>query len=189
MASLVSKVVHLRDGRAVTLRSATAADAHAVVAMMQSVANERGYTFYEPDEIPDAARSIIKRIEESVDDEDNLRLIACDECAPAHVVGELSLTAGNRRRIAHSARLGMEIRRDYRSIGLGSAMLDRAIEWATSHPRVFRIELGVLCANAPAVALYTKHGFHKEGIRVKAFDFGDGRYEDDMLMARSVKQF
>jgi RimJ/RimL family protein N-acetyltransferase len=45
----------------------------------------------------------------------------------------------------------------------------------------------VYAANAPAIALYRKHGFDIEGTRRRAMQWKPGEWHDDHLMARLLK--
>jgi len=176
--------VILRDGRSVLVRAAHAGDGTGVVKLMRSVADERGYTLFEPEEMDAKAEAIAARVGAS--DRDELRLIARCGDGDDDVIGDLSIGTKNFRRIAHVAKLGMEIRHDYRGVGLGDAMMRMALAWAKAHPRVARVELQVFADNVPAIALYRKHGFVQEGRRRYYMRMGD-RYLDDLIMAAFVK--
>lgn len=51
---------------------------------------------------------------------------------------------------------------DARGIGVGSALLERAIKWAEDHGAA-RVRLGVTIADSPAMNLYKASGFHAVG--------------------------
>lgn len=74
---------------------------------------------------------------------------------------------------------------DWRGRGVGRALMDRALEWASRSP-LQKLALSVYAHNAPAIALYRKLGFEEEGRRVAEYLFPDGSYRDDVLMARFV---
>lgn len=62
---------------------------------------------------------------------------------------------------------------------LMTALIDRAENWM----QMTRLELEVYVDNAPAIALYRKHGFVEEG-RLRSYAFRDGAYVDVYPMAR-----
>lgn len=192
MAHLASKNLRLKDGRRVTLRSSEPPDIEAVCALTASVTSELAYTLFEPVELGHASVRIGKRVREAVDDPDELRMIAVVDAAHAPpdaqaVVGDLSITAGRWKRLAHVATMGIDIHRDFRRVGLGDAMVREALVWALAHPNIERVELYVYADNLPAIGLYRKHGFRVEGKRERYFRTSDGRYFDDLIMARFVK--
>jgi RimJ/RimL family protein N-acetyltransferase len=98
------------------------------------------------------------------------------------IIGALSLKGGLRRAVRHAATLSMSVERDWRGQGVGSLLLERAIQWARSSGVLTRLELSVFTRNAPAIHLYEKFGFASEGRRRQAL-FRDGEYHDDLIMA------
>jgi ribosomal protein S18 acetylase RimI-like enzyme len=75
----------------------------------------------------------------------------------ANVVGD-DLAAG-----LHRVTLGMGILHGYRRQGIGTRLLDRAIEWCRGEPSIVWLDLGVFGDNLPAQALYRKSGFEEIG--------------------------
>lgn len=49
-----------------------------------------------------------------------------------------------------------------------------------------KMTLGVISENSGAVALYEKLGFEREGLSTRAFKTTDGRYLDDVMMAKFI---
>lgn len=98
------------------------------------------------------------------------------------VVGllELRLNAGRR---AHVAQLEMMVHGDYQHRGIGTVLLEAALELAERWLAISRIELEVFTDNEAAIALYRKFGFEIEGT-LRAYAFRDGGYADAYLMAR-----
>src|SRR4029453_6518662 len=84
--------------------------------------------------------------------------------------------AGGRR----VAELGGMVAAGPRRRGIGSALIEEAMNWARDLG-IVRLELTVFPHNAPAIALYRKLGFQEEGILRRRY-FIDGRYVDAMLM-------
>jgi RimJ/RimL family protein N-acetyltransferase len=73
---------------------------------------------------------------------------------------------------------------DARGRGVGTALLQAAVEWARSSG-VRKLELHVFPWNEPAMRLYEKFGFEREGYR-KAHYRRDGKDVDAILMALIV---
>jgi putative acetyltransferase len=98
------------------------------------------------------------------------------------VVGVLGLHLDSGRR-AHTARLGMMVHGDYQGRGVGTALLEAALDLAERWLAISRVELEVFADNEAAIALYRKFGFEIEGT-LRDFAFRDGQYADAYLMAR-----
>ena len=113
-------------------------------------------------------------------------LVACVE--NDEPVGHLGLhTFPTRPRRRHAGQLGMAVRDDWQGRGIGTALMQAAVDLADKWLNLTRLELTVYTDNAPAVRLYEKFGFTIEGTLVD-FAFRDGRYVDAYLMARLRKQ-
>lgn len=111
-------------------------------------------------------------------------LVACVE---DEVVGQLSLlTFPNRPRRRHVGQIGMAVRDDWHGQGIGTALMQAAIDLADKWLNLTRLELQVHTDNAPAIRLYEKFGFATEGTLVH-FSFRDGEYVDAYMMARVRK--
>jgi len=98
------------------------------------------------------------------------------------VVGQLGLHLYAGRR-AHTAALGMMVHGDYQHRGVGTALMEAAVELAERWLGITRLELEVYTDNAPAIALYKKFGFEVEGT-LREYALRDGQYVDSYLMAR-----
>jgi RimJ/RimL family protein N-acetyltransferase len=73
-------------------------------------------------------------------------------------------------------------------MGIGSALIDQALQWAREHPTLRRIHLYVLTRNLGAIRLYQRHGFQVEGYMHDAYYLvEEGVYVDSLIMALSVK--
>lgn len=105
-------------------------------------------------------------------------------CVDQEVVGHLGLhTFPNHPRRRHVGQIGMAVRDDWQSHGVGTALLQAAIDMADKWLNLRRLELEVYTDNVPALRLYKKFGFALEGTLVQAA-FRDGRYVDVYAMAR-----
>jgi RimJ/RimL family protein N-acetyltransferase len=100
------------------------------------------------------------------------------------IVGRLSLARDTHPASAHVADLGLMVAQDARRQGVGWALMEAAVEWARESD-VRKLELHVFPWNEPAVALYERFGFVKEGYRHAHYRRGD-EYVDAILMAYLV---
>jgi RimJ/RimL family protein N-acetyltransferase len=88
-------------------------------------------------------------------------------------------------KLRHKAVLwGMYVRPEARGTGLAAALLQRAIEHAST--LVEEISLTVVTTNAAACRLYRAAGFKEFGLERRALKVGS-EYHDEMLMALSLR--
>ena len=108
-------------------------------------------------------------------------LVACVE---GEVVGSLGLeTSPTRPRMRHVGSIGMAVRDDWQGKGVGTALMEAALDLADNWLNLTRIELRVFVDNPAAVALYKKFGFEIEGTH-RRLAFRNGEYVDAYSMAR-----
>lgn len=109
-------------------------------------------------------------------------------CMDTEVVGQLALhTFPLHPRRRHAGEIGMAVRDDWQGKGVGTALLQAAIDVADKWLNLLRLELNVYTDNEPAVRLYKKFGFVVEGTLVQ-FAYRDGQYVDVYMMARLKRE-
>ncbi|HZO98243.1 MAG TPA: GNAT family N-acetyltransferase [Gaiellaceae bacterium] len=101
------------------------------------------------------------------------------------LVGRLSIARDTHPASPHVADLGLMVAAPYRRRGVATALLEAAEAWARS-AGVSKLELHVFPFNTPALALYEKCGFEREGYRRRHYVRGDGTYVDAVLMAKRL---
>ena len=104
--------------------------------------------------------------------------------ASGRIVGRLSLSRNLHGASRHVADLGLMVAVDERRHGIGRALLAQAVEWARASG-VRKLELHVFPHNEPAIRLYERFGFVREGLRVGQYLRGN-EYVDAILMAFTV---
>ncbi len=104
-------------------------------------------------------------------------------CMDEEVVGHLGLETFTRPRRRHVGEIGMAVRDDWQGKGVGTALMEAALDLADNWLNLTRIELNVYTDNEIGIALYEKFGFEIEGTH-RRFAFRDGRYVDAYSMAR-----
>jgi RimJ/RimL family protein N-acetyltransferase len=107
--------------------------------------------------------------------------VADDEGA---VVGRLSIARDQHPASSHVADLGLMVAITHRRRGIGTALLEAAVEWARL-AGVRKLELHVFPYNTGAIKLYEHFGFVQEGYRHGHYRRGD-EYVDAILMAYDV---
>lgn len=86
-------------------------------------------------------------------------------------------------RMRHCGSVFIMVDRAYQRCGIGSALMGKIIELADRWLMLLRLELGVLTDNEPAIHLYEKFGFQKEG-RKRMSVVRNGVYMDEYIMGR-----
>jgi RimJ/RimL family protein N-acetyltransferase len=107
--------------------------------------------------------------------------VADDE---GQIVGRLSIARDQHPASRHVADLGLIVAATHRRRGIGTALLNAAVEWARAS-NVLKLELHVFPWNEGAITLYERFGFEREGYRYAHYRRGE-EYVDAILMAYLV---
>jgi putative acetyltransferase len=100
------------------------------------------------------------------------------------VVGMFGLrTFPQRPRRHHVGTIGMSVHEDWHGKGVGTALMRAGVDLADNWLNLTRLELEVYTDNEPAVRLYERFGFEREGL-LRGHAYRDGRYVDAYFMAR-----
>jgi len=87
---------------------------------------------------------------------------------------------------SHVAYFGIYLKRQFRSIGIGTRLIKRIIEIAQQ--KGFEImKLTVFQTNQQALRLYKKFGFQEIGRIIDGVKFLDDTYTDDIIMVLNLK--
>jgi RimJ/RimL family protein N-acetyltransferase len=104
-----------------------------------------------------------------------------------NIYGELKLVHEPAMSTAlHRATLMMGIERSHRQQGLGTKLIQEAIQWATQEPSLDWIHLFVFSHNEPARRLYKKFGFQEVGTTPDMFRV-HGKKIDDIGMVLKLR--
>ena len=77
----------------------------------------------------------------------------------------------------------MSVHDEWQGKGIGKSLMDAGLDLADNWLNLTRLELEVYTDNEPAIRLYERFGFEREG-RLRQHAFRDGRYVDSYMMAR-----
>jgi RimJ/RimL family protein N-acetyltransferase len=174
--------VTLRDGREAVVRSAVPGDAGRLRRLVDAVAAEpEAPLLREPGTLSE--RDLRRRIAHGAGEAGDLLLVAIVE---KELAGSVHLEQERRRASAHVYGLGITVARAYRGLGLGSALLEVATEWAQRRGGG-KIALSVFPHNAAALRFYEARGFVREGLRRGQF-VRAGKRLDEVLMGRLLDE-
>ena len=98
------------------------------------------------------------------------------------VVGAVLLRRSPAAFLQHHALLGIELHRDFRGTGLGTALIQHALTWGRDHG-IEMVRLGVLDSNPRARALYERLGFRSTGYIPGFVKRPDGTYDGETQMS------
>jgi ribosomal protein S18 acetylase RimI-like enzyme len=100
----------------------------------------------------------------------------------SNVIGQCTIHHDEWEASEHVGLLGIIIRKDFRNLGLGRALMEFAMKEAYAKGKR-KIALGTLITNERAITLYEKLGFRRIGIRKKQF-LMKKKYIDELLMEK-----
>jgi RimJ/RimL family protein N-acetyltransferase len=162
------------------VRAATPGDAPALVELAESVGREDGRWILGTG--PWRSVSDERRYLRTIQGHADAAVFVAEDGAA--IVGRLSLSRDPHPASRHVADLGLMVAESHRRQGVGTMLLERAVEWARA-ARVRKLELHVFPWNEPALALYGSFGFEREGYRKRHYERG-GELVDAVLMAYFV---
>lgn len=137
-----------------------------------------------PEEMSNSIDTIGPMLAGTLESEDEFLIGAFDGDTMVGCVGVARY--GTHIKYRHKLGLGISILQDYCNGGLGTAMMEYAIECVKS-TEIEQIMLGVYDDNVRAQALYKKVGFVEWGREPRAFKHKDGTYHDEIQMALILK--
>jgi RimJ/RimL family protein N-acetyltransferase len=149
------------------IRGARPDDAPAMARLFAAIAEERNGIATEP------PVDIDKRAEEFARSADASMVAE----AGGRIVGTINVDVGR----FGAGDLGMLVDAAWRGRGVGSGLMDAAIEWAREQG-LHKLCLEVFPTNTAAIALYRKYGFAEEGVRVKQYRRASGELWDSIVM-------
>ena len=162
----------LPSGEVLTVRSLCADDAEALNAFRYAIYSETYFMARYPEE-----GANLEAMRNS--------LAGCGESPVNFEVGAF---AGEKRphiKYRHRAVMGISVRKEYWGCGLGSYLIQLAIDQTRSNG-FEQLELGVYSDNSRAIHLYEKVGFESYGIQPRAFKLKDGTYRDEIIMVKML---
>jgi RimJ/RimL family protein N-acetyltransferase len=183
MAAIEPRITTAKNGLKIVIRSARIEDAAALLEYIRTVAEDAPYLLMERDEFNFPVEQEEKWIKDHLDRPGSIVLIA--EIG-GQIVGVLNVENGMYRRVAHRGNFGISVAKQWRNRGIGSALLETMLQWASENPLIDKIEMEVFVINKNAIRLYKNFGFLEEGIRLKDVKLGPNEYVDTLAMYRFV---
>jgi putative acetyltransferase len=165
----------------ISIRRAQPSDADELVALARAVAGEpEGWLLTRGEWRPASEERRYLKAIRRLDD----AAVFVAESADG-LVGRLSIARDPHPASQHVADVGLLVAAPYRGKGIGSALLDAAVAWSR-RVGIHKLELHVFPHNTPAIHLYERFGFVREGYRRGHYRRGD-EVLDAVLMAFQIE--
>lgn len=165
----------------IRVRRAEPGDATALVQLAEAVAGEEGRWILATEgwrSVSDERRYLKTVLRHP----DAVVLVAEDD---GRVVGRLSLSRDPHPASRHVADVGLMVSSEHRRRGIGTSLLEGAVDWAR-RSEISKLELHVFPWNEAALRLYEAFGFEREGYRRRQYARDDG-FVDAILMAYLIE--
>ncbi len=171
----------LPSGETLILRSVTAEYALQLAEHRTATSRETYFMARYPEECRYDLAELSDTIQQMEDSDTEFSVTAFDG---ETIVGDLCVRhISGHIKTRHRYGLGISIRKQYCNGGLGSRMMEIAMETARKNG-IMQVELGVFDDNPRAIALYRKNGFIEWGRQPRAFQLKDGTFHDEIMMVR-----
>jgi RimJ/RimL family protein N-acetyltransferase len=165
------------DGRRWTLRPARPTDARGLARLFDDVRREGRWLLTPPSAVSQPSEAFF--IGEMLRTGEGLALVAE---AGGDLIGTVQISMERNVVSSHVGTLSIVVADDWREVGIGSAMVRAALEWARAKG-LLKVALAVFPDNERAIAVYERAGFVREGLRRRQYRGGGGVLRDELLMA------
>jgi RimJ/RimL family protein N-acetyltransferase len=163
------------------IRQSTPDDAQAVISLLERLYSETSFLLYEPGELTHDVEQYARRMDEAARKGNWVMFVAeSGDCMVGVIFGNRAVP----RRTRHSLLIGLAVLRASWNQGVGRRLLAEIEAWARTHD-LHRLELTVQTTNRPAIALYEKVGFEREGMK-RHSQRVEGVYVDEFLMSKLI---
>ena len=174
-----AKTVVLKGGVELLVRNAVASDARALRETTQLTHAETDYLLSYPDEQSSDDEQEVRSLEETERSSNEVELVAIID---GQIVGSAGVSAvRTRRKVAHRARFGISILKEYWGMGIGRVLMEASIDCARK-AGFTQLELEVVADNEGAVSLYRRAGFEEYGRNPRGYKSAAAGYQELVYM-------
>ena len=174
-----AKTVVLEDGVELLVRNAVASDVRALRETTQLTHAESDYLLSYPDEQSSDDEQQARSLEETKRSDNEVELVAIID---GQIVGSAGVSAvRSRRKVAHRARFGISILKEYWGMGIGRVLMETSIDCARKAGYT-QLELEVVADNERAVSLYRRAGFEEFGRNPRGYKSASAGYQELVYM-------
>ena len=164
----------------VIVEEAQLSDAKALVDLLSQVSQETDFVVAETILSQEDMEIFLERHLESVNE------ICLVVRVGKELAGVLNVSSTSSPQTNHIGDIFIAVQEKYWGYGLGSLLMEVALDWAEQTPMIRRLELTVQARNSRAVHLYEKFGFKIEATKERGAKTKDGEFLDVYLMSRLI---
>ena len=164
----------------VIVEEAQLSDAKALVDLLSQVSQETDFVVAETILSQEDMEIFLERHLESVNE------ICLVVRVGKELAGVLNVSSTSSPETNHIGDIFLAVQEKYWGYGLGSLLMEVALDWACHTPVIRRLELTVQARNSRAVHLYEKFGFKIEATKERGAKTKDGEFLDVYLMSRLI---
>lgn len=170
-------------GREIILRSAEVSDGTDLVQYLKVTASETPFLIREPEEVTITVQQETAFLENKINDERELMLIATLD--GKHIGNCSVMSIGSYKRYSHRCDIAIALYKEYWGVGIGKAMLETALDIA-KNIGYEQAELEVIADNKSAISLYEKLDFVKYGEFPNNMKYSDESYANAYWMMKKL---
>ncbi len=179
--NIKEKSILLKNGKTCTLRSPEPSDAGAMVEYLRQTSGETDFLLRCPEEGVLSPEEEVQYLESVAAAPRRLMITAFIE---GRLLGACGINpVADRLKTRHRASFGIALKKEAWGLGIASAMIAEAAEYA-KEMGYEQLELEVVSVNERAIHLYEKCGFEYYATRQNAFKRKDGSYYTENLMMK-----
>ena len=167
------------------IREAEVEDATELIALLDQIGHESSFTSLDENGIAMSESEMQRFINKQAQSDNQITLLAY---LNEELAGVINITADQRPRVRHIGDIFLGIKKAYWGNGLGSILMEEAIEWVQSSGSIRRLQLTVQKRNTAAVHLYEKMGFIIEGLQERGAYIEGGEFLDVYLMGQLIDE-
>ena len=142
------------------IRKPTPDDAEELIKYLKQIGSESDNLTFGEEGIPFTVEQESKFLEKMYESTSSVIFVAMDGDT---IVGDISFDGSPKERLKHRGTIGLSVVRDCWHKGIGSALMEQALDFAKNVAGAEVVALDVRCDNARAISLYEKFGFKITG--------------------------
>ena len=173
-----AKEIKIKNGKSIILKSPNTEDAQNLLNHLKNVSNQSYQNMNSPKNNWDnfSVEEEAKILADFASSSGKFMISSFDG---DRIIGNLGCFGMGGEFLKFNSRIGMGLEKEFHNVGLGTSLLNYAIEIAKQN-KIHRLELTVRTFNEGGIALYEKVGFRRVGI-LKEIASIDGIFYDEYM--------
>jgi GNAT superfamily N-acetyltransferase len=169
---------YLNDGLEVTIRQAREEDLTGLIGAIRAALADK--TYIEGETVAD----VVENENVLLRHNDLQKRVFFVATVHDDVVGWVHINAPEIEKLSHTAELTLGVIDEYRGRGIGTKLLDHAVDWAIDHG-FEKIYNSIPSPNEDAIEFLESRGWETEAVREKHYKIDD-EYADEVMMAKML---